>query len=330
MERRTEAVWRWSAVVCICVVVAAYLAAPASRGLLQEPGELAIIFLAPLFVVLAAAKHSVSRERRFPELLGGLSALVAMVVSVSQRHVLWQGRVLGYATLLFAAAMFVQRMRAMSDAAPNYAKGRLRWYLGVWGLGLLTLGMVAEAWSLTVPARLGGEMQHPPAQGFLIAVVWLPALLAVVRIGWPVARRLTSGGGLYACGQRRFCISRLLLTVVLSTDLGALALRTVGRPALGWVLGLTAGFLASLVWELVVRANVLMRGPGPLVWGFGLLLIGAGVRGALVGAGHPHPTLTGLAAGMLVWLGVWIEWRVVREVSGLQGRGTVVREHPQG
>jgi hypothetical protein len=312
-------------------VVAAYLAAPPSQLLLHDPAELTVIFTALLFVVMAASKHGASRDGRVPELLVGLGALAAVIVLVAERHVLWQGRVLGYAALLFAAAWCAQRIGGMSDAAPDDAKRRLRWYLGVCGLGTLTLGMVAEAWSLTVPARLGGDMPRPPAQGVLIIGVWLPAALAVVLIGWPVAKRLTKSSGTRfdASGQRRFRISHLLLTVVLTTGFGALALRPAGHPTLGWFLGLAVGLLVSLVWELVVRANVLVRGPGPVIWGFGLLLIVAGVRGAVVSPSQLHPGSAELTAGMLVWLGVWVERRVAREVLGLES-GRAVRGRLQG
>lgn len=332
MGRHAEMVWRWSGAVCVCVVVAAYIAAPAGRPLLHDPAELCVIFTAVLFVVLAASKHGASRDGWLPELLVGLSALAAVIVLVAERHVLWQGRVLGYASLLFPAAWWAQRIRSMSDVAPDDAMRRVRWYLGVCGFGALTLGMVAEAWSLTVPARLGGDMPHPPAQGLLIVGAWLPAALAVVLIGWPVAKRLarSSGTRLDASGQRHFRISHLLFTVVLSTGFGVLALRPAGHPTLGWFLGLAVGLLASLLWELVVRANVLARGPGPVIWGFGLLLIIAGVRGAVVGPSQQHPGPAELAAGMLVWLGVWVERRVVREVLGREGGGAAARERLQG
>jgi hypothetical protein len=164
----------------------------------------------------------------------------------------------------------------------------------------------------------------------LIVGVWLPALLAVVLIGWPVAKRLMTGGltPIGADGRRRFFVRHLLVSLVLSGLAGALALKPLGQPMLGWTLGLIVGLVASGAWEAVVRSNALLRGPGPLIWGFGLFLIFAGVRGVVVGPSQTHPGPVVLAAGILLWMGMWVEWHVVGEVLGLKGPGKSVHRDP--
>jgi len=105
-------------------------------------------------------------------------------------------------------------------------------------------------------------------------------------------------------------------------------LKALGQPMLGWVLGLMVGLVASGVWEALVRSNALLRGPGPLIWGFGLLLIFAGVRGAVVGPSQTHPGPAELAAAILLCMGVWVEQHVVREVLGLKGRSRSAHGDP--
>lgn len=85
----------------------------------------------------------------------------------------------------------------------------------------------------------------------------------------------------------------------------------------GWALGLIVGVMACGFWEALVRSNTLLRGPGPLSWGIGLLFTAAGVRGAVIGPNQLHPVPSELAAAILIWLGFWIERRVVREVLGM-------------
>jgi hypothetical protein len=60
------------------------------------------------------------------------------------------------------------------------------------------------------------------------------------------------------------------------------------------------------------RRLLLSRVVGTL--GLGLLFIAAGVHGAVIGPSQSHPASAELAAAVLVWLGFWIERRVVREV----------------
>ena len=249
-----------------------------------------------------------------------------MIAGAYELHLAWQGRILGYMFLLLAAARFAPKLGGMSDRAPEPITERIRWYFGLWSLELLAIAMFAQAWSLTMPIRFRGDLPHPPVHGLLIVGVWLPALLAVVLIGWPTAKRLATGGlpHIGADRRRRFFIGHLLGSLVLSAGAGALALKPLGQPMLGWALGLIVGLVASGAWEALVRSNTLLRGPGPLIWGFGLFLIFAGVRGAVVGPSQTHPGAAELAAGILLWMGMWVEWHVVREVLGLKGPGKSV------
>jgi hypothetical protein len=136
-------------------------------------------------------------------------------------------------------------------------------------------------------------------------------------------KRLTTGRlpHIGADGRRRFFVGHFLGSLVLSGVAGTLALKPLGQPMLGWALGLIVGLVASGAWEALLRSNALLRGPGPLIWGFGLLLIFAGVRGAVLGPSQAHPGAAELAAAILLWMGVWVERHVVREVLGLKGRG---------
>ena len=155
-------------------------------------------------------------------------------------------------------------------------------------------------------------------------------MLAVVLIGWPVAKRLMMGGltPIGADGRRRFFVRHLLVSLVLSGLTGALALKPLGQPMLGWTLGLIVGLVASGAWEALVRSNALLRGPGPLIWGFGLFLIFAGVHGVIAAPSQAHTGPGELAAAILLWMGVWVEWRVAREVLGLKSPGKSVHGDP--
>jgi hypothetical protein len=114
----------------------------------------------------------------------------------------------------------------------------------------------------------------------------------------------------------------------LSSVAGALVLKPLGDPLLGFALGLLVGFAACGVWEVFVYTNVVLRGPGPVIWGLGLFLVFAGVRGVVVGPSQTHPGAAELAATSLLWMGVWIERYVVREALGLKRRGRSVHGHP--
>ena len=326
----TQTMWRLAALVCFFSVVVGELGQAGGAKRLLDLSFLPAIFLAFRYVVLALFTEDAPRIRHLMENAPELGGFVAVIAGAYELHLAWQGRILGYMFLLLAAARFVPKIRGMSDRAPEPIAERIRWYLGLWGLEMLAIAMFAQAWSLTMPIRLRGDLPRPPVHGLLIVGVWLPALLAVVLIGWPSAKRLATGGlpHIGADGRRRFFVGHLLGSLVLSGVAGALALKPLGQPMLGWALGLIVGVVASGAWEAFVRSNALLRGPGPLIWGLGLLLIFAGVRGAVIAPSQTHPGAAELAAAILLWMGVWVERHVVREVLGLKGRGRSVHGDP--
>ena len=314
----------------LCWPILADIARPHGIGGLREVGPLSDLFTAVAVVIVFAWKRDESARSRWMGIGAGLSAVAVAVAEMELMHVAWQGRVLGYGFLLFMAASFGPKVSGMSDRAPEVLIARMKWYVGLAGVLVLTIAMVTSAWSLTMPIGLGGDLVHPPARGLVIVAVWLPALLAVVLIGWPTAKRLVTGGlsPIAADGKSRFLIGRVVGTLVLSTGGGALALKPLGHPMLGWSLGLILGLVVIGGWEAMVRANVVLRGPGPVIWGLGLLFIGAGVRGAVIGPGRLHPASAELAAAILIWLGFWIERRVVREVLGIPRGSTSAGSSP--
>lgn len=121
-----------------------------------------------------------------------------------------------------------------------------------------------------------------------------------------------------ADGRRRFFVGHFLGSLVLSGVAGTFALKPLGQPMLGWAPGLMVGLVASGVWEVFVYKNVVLRGRGPVAWGLGLLLIFAGVRGAVVGPSQTHPGPAEVAAAILLLMGVWVERHVVCEALGLK------------
>ena len=338
IHRFAQTVWILAAFVCLCSVAIGELTQRSGAEHLLALSALPVVFLAFRYVLLAGSSDDSLRIRGLMENAAELGGFVAVLVGAYELHLAWQGRVLGYMFLLLAAARFAPKLRGISGRAPEPITGRVKWYLALWGLGMLAITMFAQAWSLTMPQawsltmliRFHEDLPHPPVHGVLIVGVWLPALLAVVLIGWPVAKRLMTGGltPIGADGRRRFFVRHLLISLVLSGLAGALALKPLGQPMLGWTLGLIVGLVASGAWEAVVRSNALLRGPGPLIWGFGLFLIFAGVRGVVVGPSQTHPGPVALAAGILLWMGMWVEWHVVREVLGLKGPGKSVHRDP--
>lgn len=76
-------------------------------------------------------------------------------------------------------------------------------------------GALTSAWSLAMPTGLGGDPAHPPARGLVILAVWPAAVLGLVLIGWPAAKRLLKGGlsPITADGERRLLLSRVLGTL---------------------------------------------------------------------------------------------------------------------
>ena len=325
-----SAIWRWSACLCIGLVIVVQMTTPGGIEHLREQADLSVIFLALIFLVAIARNQSALRIPRLMEFATALTALAAVIVAIAEVHIAWQGRVLGYGFLLFGSAHLAPKICGMSDRAPEPIAERIRWYLGFWGLEMLAIAMFAQAWSLTMPIRFRGDLPHPPVHGVLIVGVWLPALLAVVLIGWPATKRLTTGGlpHIGADGRRRFFVGHFLGSLVLSGVAWALALKPLGQPMLGWALGLIVGLVASGAWEALVRSNALLRGPGPLIWGFGLFLIFAGVRGTVVGPSQTHPGAAELAAAILLCMGAWVEQHVVREVLGLKRRGRSAHGDP--
>lgn len=320
-----ETVWILAALVCLCAVVIGELKQPTGAKHLLNLSFIAVIFLAFRYVLLRASSADELRIRRLIKNAPELGAFVVVIVGAYELHLMWQGRLLGYLFSLLASARFAPTVRRMSMHAPESLTARIKWYLSLWALGMLAITMFAQAWSLTIPIRFRGDLPHPPVNGLLIVGVWLPCLLTVVLVGSPTAKRLLAGGlrSVDANGRRRFFISHLFGSLVLSTGAGALVLNPFGHPMLGSALGLIASLVTSGVWEVLVRSNVLLRGPGPLIWGFGLFFMAAGVRGAIVGSSQLHPVSAELGAAMLIWLGFWIERRVVREVCGMTRRTSV-------
>jgi hypothetical protein len=338
--RFAETVWILAAFVCLFSVVVGELGQPGGAKHLLDLSFVPAVFLAFRYVLLAGSSDGSSDDslRRLMKNAPELGGFVAVVVGAFELHLAWEGRVLGYVFLLLAAARFAPKLRGISRRAPEPITERVRWYLALWGFGMLTITMFAQAWSLTMPQawsltmliRFQEDLPHPPVHGVLIVGVWFPAVLAVVLIGWPVAKRLTTGRltPIGADGRRRFFVRHLLVSLVLSGLAGALALKPLGQPMLGWTLGLIVGLVASGAWEAVVRSNSLLRGPGPLVWGLGLFLIFAGVHEAIAAPGQTHTGPAELAAAITLSMGAWVEWHVVREVLGLKGPGKSAHGNP--
>ena len=322
--------WLLAAFVCLCSVAIGEVTQRSGIEHLLALSTLPVVFLAFRYVLLAGSSDDLLRIRQLLKNAPELGGFVAVVVGAYELHLAWQGRVLGYVFLLLATARFAPMVQRMSDRAPKPITERIRWYLGLWGLELLAIAMFAQAWSLTSPIRFRGDLPHPPVHGLLIVGVWLPALLAVALIGWPAMKRLTNGRlpHIGADGRRRFFVGHFLGGLVLSGVAGTLALKALGQPMLGWALGLMVGLIASGVWEVFVYKNVVLRGRGPVIWGLGLLLIFAGVRGAVVAPSQTQPGAAELAAAILLWMGVWVEQHVVREVLGLKRRGRSAHGDP--
>jgi hypothetical protein len=268
--RRAAGLWKWTGVLFFSWPILADIARLRGTGELREVGPLSDLFMAIAVVVVIAWKCDEPARSRWLGIAAALSAVAGAVAQVVHLHVAWQGRVLGYAFLLFAAARFGPKIRGMSDRAPEPLVARMRWYMGVLGQGALTILIVTSAWSLAMPTGLGGDPAHPPARGLVILAVWPAAVLGLVLIGWPAAKRLLKGGlsPIAADGEHRLLLSRVVGTL-----------------------------------------------------GLGLLFMAAGVHGAIIGPSQSHPASAELAAAILIWLGLWIERRVLREVLGKPGRG---------
>jgi hypothetical protein len=212
---RAAGLWKWTGVVFFSWPILADIARLRGTGELREAGPLSDLFMAIAVVVVIAWKCDEPARSRWLGMAGALGAVAGAVAEVAHLHIAWQGRVLGYAFLLFAAAHFGPKIRDMSDRAPEPLVARVKWYMGVLGQGALTLLIVTSAWSLAMPTGLGGDPAHPPDRGLVILAVWPAAVLALVLIGWPAAKRLLKGGlsPIAADGERRLLLSRVLGTL---------------------------------------------------------------------------------------------------------------------
>lgn len=217
---RAERLWTWTGVVFFSWPILADIARPRGIGELREAGTFYMMFMAIAAAIVLAWKRDDAARSRWMGIAGGLSVSAAAVAELFELHIVWQGRVLGYAFLLFAAAHFGPKVRGMSDRAPEPAIARVKWYTGVLGLEGLAITMVASAWSLAMPTGLGGDPAHPPDQGLVILAVWPAAVLGLVLIGWPAAKRLLKGGRSPNGADREYWL--LLSRVVGTLGLGLL------------------------------------------------------------------------------------------------------------
>lgn len=212
---RAASLWVWTGVVLFAWPILAVITRPDGVQQLRDVGELSVVFMGIAAVIVVAWKRDGAASSGWMGIAAGLSGSAAVAAALAQLHVAWQGRVLGYAFLLFAAAHFGPKVRGMSDRAPEPLVARMKWYLGVLGQGALTILMVTSAWSLAMPTGLGGDPAHPPAQGLVFLIVWATAVPAIALIGWPGAKRLLKGGlsPIAADGERRLLFSRVVGTL---------------------------------------------------------------------------------------------------------------------
>jgi len=171
-------------------------------GELREAGTFWVMFMAVAALIVVAWKRDDAARSLWMGIAAGLCASAAAVAQLAQLHVPWQGRVLGYAFLLFVAAHFGPKIRGMGDCAPQRLGARMKWHMRVFGLEALTIAIVTSAWSLAMPTGLGGDPAHPPAGGLLFVIVWA------------AAKRLATGGPspITADGKRTLLLGRLVGT----------------------------------------------------------------------------------------------------------------------
>jgi hypothetical protein len=212
---RAERLWTWTGVVFFSWPILADIARPRGIGELRDAGTFDVMFMAIAAVIVLAWKRDDAARSRWMGIAAGLSVSAAVVVELAELHIAWQGRMLGYAFLLFAAAHFGPKIRDISDRAPEPAIARMKWYTGVLGLEGPAITMVVSAWSLAMPTGLGGDPAHSPDRGLVILAVWPAAVLGLVLIGWPAAKCLLKGGPspIGADGERRLLLSRLVGTL---------------------------------------------------------------------------------------------------------------------
>jgi len=191
---RAAKLWACTAVVFFAWPILAEITRPGGIQQLGDVGELSIVFMAISAMIVVAWKVAWKRDdavsSRWMGIAAGLSTSAAVVAALAQLHVAWQGRELGYASLMFVAACFGQKIRGMSDRAPEPLVARMKWYMGVLGQGALTILIVTSAWSLAMPTGLGGDPAHPPGRGLVFLIVWATAVPAMALIGRPAAKRM--------------------------------------------------------------------------------------------------------------------------------------------
>jgi hypothetical protein len=311
--------WSVSGAAAVLVVIIAWSETPGAMARLSAFGGLSLLLVALAGVLgwIVQGIGSVSVERATV-----LSAVAVVLVAVASSHILWQGRMLGYAFLLFGAARLGPATPLLARHAPEELMKRANWYIALWTRVLLVATIAAATWSLTIPIQYGGDMRVPPIRGPLAgAAIWLVGLLAIVLIGLPTAKRLMLGGlpSVGIDGRRRFFIRDFVITLAIASYLPVAVFgHLAGAPEIA-LCGLVAGLMASGIWEIFVHENVVLRGPGPIVWGPGALLIVAGIR--LLVAGTPSsadPASAWLGAILSLLCGLSIEWYVLRKTLELK------------
>ena len=128
--------------VFFCWPILADIVRPHGVGGLREVGPFSELFMAIAVVVVIAWKRDEPARSRWLGIAAVVGAVAGAVAELAQLHIAWQGRVLGYAFLLFVAAHFGPKIRGMSDRAPESLVARMKWYMGLVGLAVLTIAMV--------------------------------------------------------------------------------------------------------------------------------------------------------------------------------------------
>jgi hypothetical protein len=141
-----ERLWTWTGVVFFSWPILADLARPRGIGELRDAGTFDVMFMAIAAITVLAWKRDDAARSRWMGIAAGLTVSAAVVVELADLHIAWQGRMLGYAFLLFATAHFGPKIRDISDRAPGPAIARMKWYMGVLGL---------EGLAITMSCRLG-------------------------------------------------------------------------------------------------------------------------------------------------------------------------------
>jgi hypothetical protein len=109
---RAERLWTWTGVVFFSWPILADIARPRGIGELREAGTFYVMFMAIAATIVLAWKQDDAARSRWMGIAAGLSVSAAAVAELAELHIAWQGRVLGYAFLLFAAAHFGPKIAA--------------------------------------------------------------------------------------------------------------------------------------------------------------------------------------------------------------------------